>query len=226
MTNKKKVVYVPKTWKVSYVDLLGNEHKDVTLSVNKEYKITKSNGDVSVVTISGIKREEGKTTIVVKIALVSGTMHTMTKFEHIGIDLDQVVDITPVHTEYVRTKEKREHNNIPMFTFAFDTNYPTQYRISIYAGEFVALAINRSVPTNVTKTKHSIYGHIENVDTDAGIIKFMRYSTNKGVRDVYPMDIAIDELLGVYRYELKINCVDIEPKVEETTEEVAESTEE
>lgn len=225
MAANKKLVYVPKSWKVSYVDISGNEHNDIPIRVNKEYQITESNGNVSVVTISGINRENDKSKLVVKVKLSTGTMNVMTKLDNATIDLDQIVDITPAITEYVRTKEKRSMQDIPMFTFAFDTNYPTQYRISIYAGEFVALAVNRSVPTNTGKNKYSIYGHIENVDTDAGIIKFMRYTTNKGVRDVYPMDIAIDDLLGVYRYELKINLGEVETD-NETSEEVAVSTEE
>ena len=226
MATNKKVVYVPKSWKVSYVDISGNEHKDVALRVNKEYQFTKADGTTTVVTIVGINRENDKSKILVKVKLNAGTMHVMTKMENITIDLDDIVDITPVVTEYVKTKERRTLQDIPMFTFAFDTIYPTQYRIGIYAGEFVALAINRNIPANDGKNKYSIYGHIMNVDTNAGIIKFMRYSTNKGVRDVYPMDIAIDDLLGVYRYELKIRPEEASEATNNTSEEVAVSTEE
>ena len=204
----KKTLYVPRNWKVSYSDASGNEHKDVTIRANAEYRITESNGKESIVTISGIHTENDKTLLVAKVLLKAGTMFTMTKLKHIGINLANVVDITPVVTTYAKAPRGKRvpGDDIPVFTFAFDTErYPTQYKVTVQAGEFVALAIKD--PKDPNKGRRSIYGHITSVNEDSNSIEFSRYISKKGVRDVYEMTVELDQLLGIYRYELQIDSI-------------------
>ena len=90
----------------------------------------------------------------------------------------------------------------------------------------VALAVKDINDSN--KKSRSFYGHV--IDVNDEIIKFSRYISNHGVRDVYTMEIPINTLLGVYRYELELSeCTLVtetvtdssaeEPAVKATTEE-------
>ena len=55
MSNE-KLVYVPRNWKVTFVDAIGNEHKDVVLCANAEYRIVEG-GIPYNATIAGIRTE-------------------------------------------------------------------------------------------------------------------------------------------------------------------------
>lgn len=206
MSNE-KLVYVPRNWKVSFVDSTGNEQNDFVLRANAEYRIV-CDGIPYNATIAGIRVEEGKTFIVAKVLMYDGYLNVMEKRADHRFDVDLVTEITPICTKYIKTsrsnREKKVTNGAPnTFTFAFDTEkYASQYRISIYAGEFVALALKD--PTDSNKKSRSIFGHIIDVNAENDEIKFARYISNKGVRDVNEITIALSSLLGIYRYELKI----------------------
>lgn len=199
-----KMVYVPRNWKVSYVDAIGNEHADVALCANAEYRIVE-NGVPYNVTVSGIRVEEGKTYILAKVLMQSGFMNVMKQDKTRRFDVNEVTEITRITTKYVKASRYvrgNEGNNV--FTFAFDSEkFASQYRISVHAGEFVALALKDSTDPN--RKSRSIYGHIVDVDTKKNEIVFSRYVAKRGVRDVYETTVSLNSLLGIYRYELEIN---------------------
>ena len=199
-----KLVYVPRNWKVTYVDLLGNEHENVELCVNAEYRIIEDGVPYNI-SVAGIRTENDKTFIVAKIIMQAGFMNVMDKSDR-RFDLSKVTEITRISTKYVKTvRSMRDRNKTDnVFTFAFDSEkYPSKYRISVYAGEFVALALKD--PNDSNKKSRSIYGHVVDVDATNNEIKFMRYVSNRGVRDAYIYTVALPSLLGIYRYELEIN---------------------
>ena len=205
MSNE-KMVYVPRNWKVSYVDEFGNEHNDVEIRINSEYAIV-SNGEMHYLTVAGIRVEAGengeeKKFIIAKVLLYPGTMNVIKKAEDVRIDLDTVTSISTVSSNYRRvtySNRNKDNNGENVYTFAFDTEkYSSKYKISINAGEFVSLAVKDINDPN--KKSRSFYGHIISVDSDT--IKFSRYVSNKGVRDVYTQNIPLASLLGVYRYAL------------------------
>ncbi len=218
-----KLVYVPRNWKVNYVDETGND-QSIALRANEEYHIVE-NGIPYTTTVAGIREEEGKHYILAKVMMYPGFMNVMEKVEDRRFDIDQVTEIYPTISKYVKTtrsnRDKRVKDDVNIFTFAFDSEkYPSQYRISIYAGEFVCLALKDSSDPN--KKSRSIYGHIVDVDAENQQIKFSRYVTNRGVRDVYDYTVDLNTLLGIYRYELEISA---KPETEVVVEtEVAEET--
>ncbi len=199
----KKTVYVPRNWKVSFVDSIGNEHKDYNLRANEEYRIV-AGGIPYNVTISGIRTEDNKTYVVAKVMMYAGSMNVMEKKAD-RFDVEEITEITPVSTKYVKTtrSNRDKHADADMFSFAFDTEkYTSQYRISIYAGEFVSLAIKD--PTDPNRRSRSIFGHIIDVDDEKNEVVFCRYVTNSGVRDIIETRVNLNSLLGVYRYDLEI----------------------
>lgn len=218
-----KMVYVPRNWKVSYVDETGNEVKDFELSANCEYRIVCGNIEYFT-TIGGIRTEDGKTFILGKVLMNPGYMYVMEKNEF-RFNVDDVTSITKVYSEYVSVKrsirEKKESEEI--FTFAFESaKYPSKYRISIYGGEFVCLAVK---PRKDSKFKYnSLYGHVIDVDTEKNEVIMSRYVSSKHTRDVYTYRVPVDDLLGIYRYELAFNTEPKvrKPKTTETTETAAE----
>ena len=202
----KKVVYVPRNWKVSYVDAVGNEHENVELRANAEYRIVED-GVTYIATLAGVRTEDDKTFILAKVMLHPGFMKVMEKVENRRFDLNQVTEITRISTTYFKAARSiRDHGNVSddeLFTFVFDSDkYPSQYRITICAGEFVALALKD--PTDPNKKCNSVYGHIVDVDTHNNEVKIAEYVCNRGVRDVVEKTFALTTLLGIYRYELKI----------------------
>lgn len=218
-----KLVYVPRNWKVSYVDEIGNEHENVALRANAEYRIVE-NGIPYYATIGGIRTEDDKTYIMAKVLMYPGFMNVMEKVENRRFDINDVTEITRIKTTYVKTtrsnRDKSTSNNI--FTFAFDSEkYPSQYRISVNAGEFVALAVKDPYDSN-RKTR-SVYGHIIDVDANSGEIKMSRYAATHGIRNVYEYTVKLDALLGIYRYELDI--ADYVEKVSDETNTVTTNTE-
>jgi hypothetical protein len=219
-----KLVYVPRNWKVSYVDEVGNEHENVALRANAEYRIVE-NGIPYNTTVAGIRTEEDKTYILAKVMMANGFMNVMERVEDRRFDVNDVTEITPIVTKYVKSVRsiRNKSSDDEIFTFAFDSDkYNSQYRISVYAGEFVALALKD--PSDSNKKSRSIYGHIVSVDDVSGEIKFSRYVSNRGVRDVYPYTVSLDSLLGIYRYELEISDY-VEPRTnEEDAPNVVETT--
>ena len=202
----KKVVYVPRNWKVSYVDAIGNEHENVELRANAEYRIVED-GVTYIATLAGVRTEDDKTFLLAKVMLHPGFMKTMEKVENHRFDLNKVTEITRISTIYSKaTRSIRDHGNIPddeLFTFVFDSEkYPTQYRITIRAGEFVALALKDPVDPN--KKCNSVYGHIVDVDIKNNEVKIVEYVCNRGVRDVVEKTFDLSTLLGIYRYDLQI----------------------
>ena len=222
----KKTVYVPRSWEVSYTDANGVEQKNVVLRANCEYKINE-NGTERTVTIAGVRSEEGNAYLAVKVELEAGFMNVMKKIKDQRIWVKDIHDITPVRSTYVQTTRSLKNFKIDgqAFTFAFDTkNYNSKYRITIAKGEFVALAIKD--PADPNKKSRSIYGHINDVDTEAGVIEFTRYVANKGVRDVYTQIVQLSDLLGIYRYVLEIGEKVDPVQSDAASEEVAVTSEE
>lgn len=219
-----KLVYVPRNWKVKIVDETGYE-ESITLRANEEYRIVE-NGIPYVTTVSGIRTEGDKVYILAKVMMHPGFMNVMEKVTDRRFCVDDITDIRRTTSTYVKTtrsnREKVVKEGANIFTFAFDSEkYPSQYRISIYAGEFVCLALRNDNP-NAPKRVRSIYGHI--IDVNGNQIKVARYVTSRGIRDVYEYTVDLSALLGIYRYEL-----DIADKVDEVvaaTNEVAATVEE
>ena len=219
-----KLVYVPRNWKVKIVDETGYE-ESITLRANEEYRIVE-NGIPYVTTVSGIRTEGDKVYILAKVMMHPGFMNVMEKATDRRFCVDDITDIRRTTSTYVKTtrsnREKIVKEGANIFTFAFDSEkYPSQYRISIYAGEFVCLALRNDNP-NAPKRVRSIYGHI--IDVNGNQIKVARYVTSRGIRDVYEYTVDLSALLGIYRYEL-----DIADKVDEVvavTTEVAATVEE
>lgn len=218
-----KLVYVPRNWKVTYVDEIGNEHADVALCANAEYRIVEG-GIPYNATVAGIRTEEDKTYIIAKVMLYPGFMNVMEKAENRRFDVNNVTEITRISTKYLKTsrsmRDREKKSTDEIFTFAFDSEKYNQYRISVVAGEFVALALKD--PTDPNKKSRSIYGHVVDVDARSGEVKFARYVSNRGVRDVYILTVDLATLLGIYRYELEITDYVEEPATE-TTEEAAKN---
>lgn len=223
----KKVVYVPRNWKVSYVDAVGNEHENVELRANAEYRIVED-GITYIATLAGVRTEDDKTFILAKVILNPGYMSVMEKVENRLFDLNKVTEITRISTIYSKTTRSiRDHKNVnedETFTFVFDSEkYTSQYRITIVAGEFVALALKD--PADPNKKCRSIYGHVIDVDSRNNEIKFAEYVCNRGVRDVAEKTIDLTTLLGIYRYELQIGEYSEKKKItnEEATTENTEN---
>lgn len=213
----KKTVYVPRNWKIDFVDGNGNEHKGYTLRANEEYRIVVG-GIPYNASISGIRTEDGKTYIVTKVLMYAGSMTVMEKVSE-RFDVADISDITPISTKYVKTtrSNRDKHADADMFSFAFDTEkYTSQYRISIYAGEFVSLALKD--PYDPNRRTRSIFGHIIDVDDEKNEVVFCRYVTNSGVRDIIETRINLNTLLGVYRYDLEISDKEQTASTSEETE--------
>ena len=200
------VIIVPKTFKINLIDKVGNE-KSVTLSPKEEYKFTMTDGSVRYATIKTVKdTKDGKTEIQLAYELNPGYWDVITKCEDI-LSSDDIADVERIYSSYDFVKRRFrdiQANNNEVFTFAFDTQkYEKNYRISVYAGEFIGLAVNDPFKEGSTKT---MYGTIVDVDPNNNTIIFARYLSNRGIRDMRPeYKVAIDSLLGIYRYELSIS---------------------
>ena len=199
-----KLVYVPRNWKVKYVDETGYE-ESIALKANAEYRIVE-NGIPYNITIAGLRTEDDKVYILAKVMMYPGFMNVMEKVTDRRFCVDDITEITPTTSTYVKTtrsnRDKIVKEDANIFTFAFDSEkYPSQYRISVYAGEFVCLALRNDNP-NAPKRVRSIYGHIIDVDSESGKIKVSRYVTSRGIRDVYDYTVDISSLMGIYRYAL------------------------
>lgn len=200
------VIIVPKTFKINLIDKVGNE-KSVTLSPKEEYKFTMTDGSVRYATIKTVKdTKDGKTEIQLAYELNPGYWDVINKCEDI-LSSDDIADVERIYSSYDFVKRRFrdiQANNNEVFTFAFDTQkYEKNYRISVYAGEFIGLAVNDPFKEGSTKT---MYGTIVDVDPNNNTIIFARYLSNRGIRDMRPeYKVAIDSLLGIYRYELSIS---------------------
>ena len=197
------VIIVPKTFKINLIDKVGNE-KSVTLSPKEEYKFTMSDGTVRYATIKTVKDKDGKTEIQLAYELNPGYWDVINKCEDI-LSSDDISDVERIYSSYdfVKRRFRDMQSDNEVFTFAFDTQkYEKNYRISVYAGEFIGLAVNDPFKEGSTKT---MYGTIVDVDPNNNTIIFARYLSNRGIRDMRPeYKVAIDSLLGIYRYELSM----------------------
>lgn len=198
------VIIVPKTFKINLIDKVGNE-KSITLSPKEEYKFTMSDGTVRYATIKTVKDKDGKTEIQLAYELNPGYWDVINKCEDI-LSSDDISDVERIYSSYdfVKRRFRDMQSDNEVFTFAFDTQkYEKNYRISVYAGEFIGLAVNDPFKEGSTKT---MYGTIVDVDPNNNTIIFARYLSNRGIRDMRPeYKVAIDSLLGIYRYELSIS---------------------
>ena len=200
------VIIVPKTFKINLIDKVGNE-KSVTLSPKEEYKFTMTDGSVRYATIKTVKdTTDGKTDIQLAYELNPGYWDVINKCEDI-LSSDDIADVERIYSSYDFVKRRFrdiQANNNEVFTFAFDTQkYEKNYRISVYTGEFIGLAVNDPFKEGSTKT---MYGTIVDVDPNNNTIIFARYLSNRDIRDMRPeYKVAIDSLLGIYRYELSIS---------------------
>lgn len=217
------VIIVPKTFKINLIDKVGNE-KSITLSPKEEYKFTMSDGTVRYATIKTVKDKDGKTEIQLAYELNPGYWDVINKCEDI-LSSDDISDVERIYSSYdfVKRRFRDMQSDNEVFTFAFDTQkYEKNYRISVYAGEFIGLAVNDPFKEGSTKT---MYGTIVDVDPNNNTIIFARYLSNRGIRDMRPeYKVAIDSLLGIYRYELSIS--DTKPTRKNWKKSDAASTEE
>ena len=198
------VIIVPKTFKINLIDKVGNE-KSVTLSPKEEYKFTMADGSVRYATIKTVKDKDGKSEIQLAYELNPGYWNVITKCEDI-LSSDDISEVERIYSSYdfVKRRFRDMTSDSEVFTFAFDTQkYEKNYRISVYGGEFIGLAVNDPFKEGSTKT---MYGTIVDVDPNNNTIIFARYLSNRGIRDMRPeYKVAIDSLLGIYRYELSIS---------------------
>lgn len=219
------VIIVPKTFKINLIDKVGNE-KSITLSPKEEYKFTMSDGTVRYATIKTVKDKDGKTEIQLAYELNPGYWDVINKCEDI-LSSDDISDVERIYSSYdfVKRRFRDMQSDNEVFTFAFDTQkYEKNYRISVYAGEFIGLAVNDPFKEGSTKT---MYGTIVDVDPNNNTIIFARYLSNRGIRDMRPeYKVAIDSLLGIYRYELSISDTKPTRKNWKKSESDAASTEE
>ena len=220
------VIIVPKTFKINLIDKVGNE-KSITLSPKEEYKFTMTDGSVRYATIKTVKdTTDGKTDIQLAYELNPGYWDVINKCEDI-LSSDDISDVERIYSSYdfVKRRFRDMQSDNEVFTFAFDTQkYEKNYRISVYAGEFIGLAVNDPFKEGSTKT---MYGTIVDVDPNNNTIIFARYLSNRGIRDMRPeYKVAIDSLLGIYRYELSISDTKPTRKNWKKSESDAASTEE
>lgn len=199
------VIIVPKTFKINLIDKVGNE-KSITLSPKEEYKFTMADGSVRYATIKTVKNtEDGKANIQLAYELTPGYWDVICKSVE-TLSSEDIVDVERIYSSYdfVKRRFRDMQSDSEVFTFAFDTQkYEKNYRISVYAGEFIGLAVNDPFKEGSTKT---MYGTIVDVDPNNNTIIFARYLSNRGIRDMRPeYKVAIDSLLGIYRYELSIS---------------------
>lgn len=229
------VIIVPKTFKINLIDKVGNE-KPITLSPKEEYKFTLTDGSIRYATIKTVKdTKDGKTDIQLAYELNPGYWDVITKCEDV-LSSDDISEVERIYSSYdfVKRRFRDMQSDGEVFTFAFDTQkYEKNYRISVYAGEFIGLAVNDPFKEGSTKT---MYGSIVDVDPNSNTIIFARYLSNRGIRDMRPeYKVAIDSLLGIYRYELSISDTkptrknwkksDAATSTEETAEETAPTEE-
>ena len=219
------VIIVPKTFKINLIDKVGNE-KSITLSPKEEYKFTMTDGSIRYATIKTVKDKDGKTEIQLAYELNPGYWDVINKCEDI-ISSDDISDVERIYSSYdfVKRRFRDMQSDNEVFTFAFDTQkYEKNYRISVYAGEFIGLAVNDPFKEGSTKT---MYGTIVDVDPNNNTIIFARYLSNRGIRDMRPeYKVAIDSLLGIYRYELSISDTKLTRKNWKKSESDATSNEE
>ena len=198
------VIVVPKTFKINLIDKVGNE-KSITLSPKEEYKFTMTDGSIRYATIKTVKDKDGKSEIQLAYELNPGYWDVINKCEDI-LSSDDISDVERIYSSYdfVKRRFRDMQSDNEVFTFAFDTQkYEKNYRISVYTGEFIGLAVNDPFKEGSTKT---MYGAIVDVDPNSNTIIFARYLSNRGIRDMRPeYKVDIDSLLGIYRYELSIS---------------------
>ena len=201
----KKMIYVPKKFKVT----IGDNSR--TLFSNKEYNIVMKDGS----RYNGTIKDANETTLGLGIEFTEGYMLAMKEADR-EIMLEDVTEIFPIRTKYVKAKRsiKEMPKGAETFTFSFDIpGYSTPYKITILAEEFVALSV---VGKNNGETV-SLYGHI--MDFTDQTIKFRRYISNKGERKIVDTDVAVANVLGVYRQTLEIDFTKKEEPVHGATDE-------
>lgn len=223
----KKMIFVPCSWNVTF-DTIDGIEKTVTVSPNEDYRVT-VDGNVRYLTFKGVTEtpaENPHTVMNAQYELVPGYMSVIREINE-DIDIDRITDIQRVHTKYTSVQRSakdfiKEEDEDSSFTFLFDTkNYSSKYRITILADEFVSMVVRDASRPTGTKT---LFGHIVDVDDDDNIV-FCRFISNKCVRDLRPHYVVkIEDLLGIYRYELevedykeieKVEAVDVKEDVKE-----------
>lgn len=196
-----QVIFVPKQNAITYTNRDGEEMQ-INLQSNRVYKVEMKDGKVHYITVAAVeidKEPNGKRRIRAGVEFHPGYMNVM-KNSNIVLNIDNIVHVETVDVRYEREKRiYNEKNPAPTtdgFTFAFDTNRtPAQYRITVYKGEFLSMAVKYN---DATRT---YYGHITNVNDTT--ITILRYVSVNGVRTIRKhIHIMIEELLGIYRYRL------------------------
>lgn len=201
----KKMIFVPCSWNVTF-DTIDGIEKTVAVSPNEDYRVT-VDGNVRYLTFKGVtETPEAHTVMNAQYELVPGYMSVIREINE-DIDIDRITDIQRVHTKYTSVQRSakdfiKEEDEDSSFTFLFDTkNYSSKYRITILTDEFVSMVVRDASRPTGTKT---LFGHIVDVDDDDNIV-FCRFISNKGVRDLRPHYVVkIEDLLGIYRYELEV----------------------
>ena len=218
-----QIIYVPKFIPVTYENANGEQVK-VNLRQNRDYRIDLStSSDPIYCTIESVETEKcpnGKSYLILSKILTPGYMCVVKDAEEgnaqIRVPVDDIVEIRHQRSTYTRVRRSfKEMKNRPAtksFIFAFDNSkYSSQYRITVYGGEFLAFAVRNK--DNNTRT---FFGEIEGTD-DADNIYIARYISKNGVREIiHNYKISVEALLGIYRHELTIeDYVEAKPDTED-----------
>ena len=199
----KQVFFVPKQYGITYKNQEGEDVK-FTFQTNRVYQVDTKDGQSHIITVANIESErtpDGKRRIRAQVEFTPGYMNVM-KASNLVLDIDDIVNIEIVDVLYERSKrvfkDPKSAPDTESFTFAFDTNKkPSQYRITVYAGEFLSFA------AKYNGDNRTYYGHITSVDETT--ITILRYMSVNGVRSVRKkVHIKLEDLLGIYRYSLMV----------------------
>ena len=207
----KRVIHIPKGWTITFTNADG-EPITAKLHNNAEYHVTLKDGTETFCTFTGIRvheDDESNTTFLqVGIKLNAGYMDTIVDAKGEEISVDDISAVERISTVYDRdTRTFKKNSGYPRpdtmpLVFAFDTSkFSTQYRITVYTGEFIACVVRNG------SEKATLYGTIVDCNDDNNII-FDHYMTVSGVREVSRETIATEDILGIYRYALKIEAYD------------------
>ena len=188
---------------MKYKDEAGKDQK-IRISTSNEYYLKLKSGTEMYATFSALKTEKtpnGKSTLIPAVIMTPGYMNVMREGQT-EIDTNDIVEIYQVDSKYIRSKRSVKSievdKNSSRFSFAFDTKkFETQYKITIYCGEFVSLVYH---PEDEDKSR-TIYGEITDVDGDE--IVFTQYRAKGGIRSIVSnIRVPSEQTIGIYRYEL------------------------
>lgn len=206
MKKTTNTVHISRFWIVRFKDNAGNEHK-VRINTSSEFCLKLKNGDTMYCTFSGLKTEkkpDGKTFLSIGVLMTPGYMEAIKSGENTPeIDTADIEELYQVDSKYIRSRRSAKSievdKNSTRFSFAFDTKkFSTQYKITVFRGEFVSLVYHQDEEDH----SRTLYGEITDVDGDD--IIFTQYRASAGVRSINKnVRIPSQQAIGIYRYELQ-----------------------